>query len=180
MSERTNAPGFTLIEMIGVILILGLLGMTFSLSLQYGVQEYVAAREATALSQKARLALTRMQVELVEMQDVRTSGGGTVNGSSLAFLDRDGVAMSFELTGNAVTLNGQDILVDGLGTYGAGEALFTYQNAAGTPWTSANSFDSLYKITILLKMAVDAGGSFDFTLTLSPRKSAPPNAPPLQ
>ncbi|MFP3983833.1 MAG: type II secretion system protein [Desulfurivibrionaceae bacterium] len=61
--------GFTLIEIIASLILIGVLAVMAGSALVSTVQAYLLARESTALSQKAQLALTRVNKELILCYD---------------------------------------------------------------------------------------------------------------
>ncbi|MFO8090497.1 MAG: prepilin-type N-terminal cleavage/methylation domain-containing protein [Desulfatiglandaceae bacterium] len=57
--------GFTLIEIIAVLLLLGILGVMAAFGVATGVKGYLAAAENAAMSQKAQLAMNRLSREIL-------------------------------------------------------------------------------------------------------------------
>jgi len=173
--------GFTLIEVIVVMVLMGIVGATFVLCLTYGFREYVQAADSVALSQKARLALTKMYAELAEAQGLDTSNTGNIDEDGFYFVDHDGATASLARVGTTIVMNGTYVLVDGLAAYGNDEALFTYSDPDGNTWTPSDGFDDLYEISITLNMEGPADtGTVAFTNTVNPRRSIIPNAPKLE
>ncbi|WP_461208251.1 prepilin-type N-terminal cleavage/methylation domain-containing protein [Desulfocurvus sp. DL9XJH121] len=184
MRRRRNAkgfaPGFTLLEMIAVIVLLGIVSAAFADSLVYGVRNYLSARDATALAQKARLALTRMYVELAEIQGLDPSHSGSIGESAFYYLDHDGQSGSLVLADGEIRMNGQP-LVDNVADYGSSE-LFTYLDENDNSWSTSDGFDALYRITVELRLtsAIDSGEASVFTFTVTPRRTTTPDAPKLE
>lgn len=177
-TQRTpKAKGFTLLEMIVSIGLLGLVGMAFVMCLVYATQSYVTARDATALTQKAHLALTRMYVELAEIQGIDSGHAGSIDDSAFYFSDHNGQASSLVLNNGEILLGG-NTLVDGLASYSGGQALFTYVDENGSTWTTADGFDDLFEIQVQLRMqGLDGSGTSSFNMTVNPRKTTKPSAP---
>jgi len=65
--------GFTLIEMIAVFLIMGIIATVAGMAIVTGVKGYLFAKDNLSISQKAQMAMTRMNRELMELFDVSTA-----------------------------------------------------------------------------------------------------------
>ena len=74
---RKNQSGFTLIEAIAVLVIVGILAVGLSMGLVKGVQDYIFASEATQLSQKAQVALARIDKELIDVTAIYSTTSST-------------------------------------------------------------------------------------------------------
>jgi prepilin-type N-terminal cleavage/methylation domain-containing protein len=68
--EKTHATGFTLVEVIASLLIVGILGSIAGMGIVTGLRGYMQAKENGHLAQKAQIALTRINRELMELTDV--------------------------------------------------------------------------------------------------------------
>lgn len=178
--KRTLRPGFTLLEMIAALVITGIVATAFFSALIYGVQQYIQSYQTAALSQKARLALTRMHVELLEISDIDSANAGNIDDENFFYIDRNGNSGSLSLSGSNLVMNGQFTLVDGVAALDNGQALFTYRNGAGGAWTSGDGFDDLFEIAITLRLETLNSSTLDFTHTVNPRNSLNANAPKLE
>ena len=67
---KTHATGFTLVEVIASLLIVGILGAIAGMGIVTGLRGYMQAKENGHLAQKAQIALTRINRELMELTDV--------------------------------------------------------------------------------------------------------------
>ena len=66
MRKENRQKGFTLIEMIAVLIILGILAAFAGLGIVAAVQGYVFSKDNAAISEKAQLAISRINRELLE------------------------------------------------------------------------------------------------------------------
>ena len=172
--------GFTLLELIVVMVLMGIIGATFVNSLVYGIEQYEASRRIAGITQKARTALTRMHMELTEMQGLDASQAANIDDSHFYYVDHDGNQASFVLSSGKVTMNGSYTLVDDLASYGSGQKLFAYEDASGGTWQPSDGFDDLREVDITLLMKTIAGGPRQFTHSVNPRKTTVPNAPRME
>lgn len=178
--RTSRAKGFTLLELVVSISLFALVGTAFVMCLAYAIQNYLTARETTELTQKAHLALTRMYVELAEIQGIDPANSGKIDSTEFYFIDHNGEAGSLILQGREIRLNG-NTLVDGLALYSTGQNLFTYQDENDNNWTTGDGFDELYGIGILLRMqGLESGDVSSFNFTVNPRKTTTPDAPKME
>lgn len=178
--QNRHAAGFTLIELVATMVLTAMVGTAFAMALAYGVNQYAESSRTATLTQKARLALTRMFIELVEIQGVDGAQQGNIDDNAFYYIDHDGNAGSLAKSGTTLVMNGQFTLVDGVGSYSGSQKLFTYLDADGNAWTPSDGFDDLFEIAILLKLSTPDGGDISFTHSVNPRKSTIPNAPKME
>lgn len=76
MRKKNRQKGFTLIEVIAVLLIVGILAAFAGIGIVSAVQGYIFSKNNVAISEKAMLAIARINRELLECQDC--SGSGTM------------------------------------------------------------------------------------------------------
>jgi len=175
--RTTPARGFTLLELILSLAILAALGVLALSSLSVGAKGFMSSRADVETSQRARLALTRMTIDLRGLTSLTTAQDAT-----LTFKDKDGTTTTLTRVGNTITLNG-NTLIENLATYPTGSKLFTYHRADGvTAWTTSNDLSLLYEIVITLRLtrAFDPVGSaitHEFTASLNPRNTGAANSP---
>ena len=105
--------GFTLIELIVVIVVLGTIASMGAVVLRDGMLGYLRGREITSADWQGRLALERMTREL---RDVAPSLGGTVNiantscnSSTFAFSDIEAAPISYTQSTTTLLRNGQPL-----------------------------------------------------------------------
>jgi len=70
MKRPSRPTGFTLIEMIVVLLLLGIVGVILSNVIVSSVQNYIFARNSDQISQKTQMAMARIVGELTNATDV--------------------------------------------------------------------------------------------------------------
>ncbi|MFH7320807.1 type II secretion system protein [Desulfurivibrio sp. D14AmB] len=103
--------GFTLIEVIAVLVLLGLLFAMAGGGIAAGARGYLLARENSVLSQKAQLALSRMAREFQDCFDCVGPEGAVALPFSYTNIRRDTPANVLAFSGGTITLDG-NILVD--------------------------------------------------------------------
>ena len=72
-----HQAGFTLIEVVASLLIVGILGAIAGMGLVTGLRGYMQAKENGHLAQKAQIAMARIKRELMEITDVIKVSNGT-------------------------------------------------------------------------------------------------------
>ena len=78
MQTRSTQHGFTLVEMIVSLVILGVVAMVGTLGMAEVMRSYVMTSDHSSMSQKTQVALARMYLELQHLAEVTASGDTTI------------------------------------------------------------------------------------------------------
>jgi len=130
--------GFSLIEMILVLVLLGVMGVGAGFGISTVVNGFLFSRDSVATAAKGQLALLRLSREFRVITAVTNA---SVSSIQFTALHGDGVTQSYTVTqnGNTITVNdgvNNDILVDQVNSLTL--AYYdTYNGAAQTTWSSA-------------------------------------------
>jgi prepilin-type N-terminal cleavage/methylation domain-containing protein len=154
-TKRNNRRGFTLIEIIVAMTIMGLLVLLGSYGLQSAVDGYNLARDNAHLSQKAQAALDRLTIELSNI---------TFNGALGRYNITSGTSSSLSYTANfggadenhTIAQTGTQVQLDNIpltDLVATGNGLqFTYMNSSGTAVGGGATDPALRLIGISLTM----------------------------
>jgi prepilin-type N-terminal cleavage/methylation domain-containing protein len=120
--------GYTLVEMVSVIAILSIIGMSSSYVVVESMKVYARTAPGLDASYQAHLACERMKRDIRDL-------GGTASitvfvADALAFDDSSANTISYSLSGGDLTRNG-DLLARGVTGL-----TFTYRKSDGTPATT--------------------------------------------
>jgi prepilin-type N-terminal cleavage/methylation domain-containing protein len=186
--KLNRESGFTLIEMIAALIILGIMAIALSSAIMYGVQNLIFARDATQISQKAQLALARINRELVDLTSVNAVG---TNSNSIQYTLSTGGEFRIRFNNSQILLAGinpvvtEQVLLGGIDAANGGNIFLTYTNFSGTVWTAANPINQLARINIIIVINLAGTGQLhqnqllNFTTTVNPRRNGIQNAPSL-
>lgn len=161
IKNTIGTKGFTLIEIIVTLLIVGIISAVAGLWIVRTVDGFVFARQNAETLQKGQMALTRLIREFNMMGAVSSSTAASVSFTS--YRGGNQTNSTIALAGSAVTLDG-DVLVDSVSGFEMGY-YDTYNGTKNTTWTSGSS--SLIDIKLTLNGA--GGTPMDFTARVSPR-----------
>ena len=174
--------GFTLIEIIVTLIIVGIIATIAGMGIVSGIKGYMFAKGNAALTQKSQMAMARITRELMELVDVTTAqpsrvtysrfdfGNGTIVSQTI-YLDNAGAVKI--VSGSTPT--GGDIIVDDVGSF-----TLTYYKGTNT-WQPADDIQLLSAVNIIIGLASPGGGSdLPFSTTVTPRnnKNAGGTPPP--
>jgi prepilin-type N-terminal cleavage/methylation domain-containing protein len=186
-----NECGFTLIEIIAVLVILAIMAVGLSNLIIYGVRNFIFARDADQISQKAELALARIKQELVDITPDPSNPSANpislASSTQVSYRSSSGNTYTLQISGNQVTLaktNNPAIaaqtLIDGLAANNGGSTFLTYLLADGTTaWTTANTLNQLAQIRVVIVLSFQQTGQLTFQTTINPRGNTVLNAPSL-
>jgi len=110
-----SQKGFTLIEIVVTLVLVGILAALGGFGIVQAVKGYIAVKENSAITQKAQLAMSRINREIVEMIRITSPGANatvlplaTPTGEKIIGLDNGAIKMAF----GGAALSGGDILID--------------------------------------------------------------------
>ncbi|WP_321493419.1 prepilin-type N-terminal cleavage/methylation domain-containing protein [uncultured Desulfobacter sp.] len=168
-----NEKGFTLIEIIATLVIMGFITMTAGMGIVHAVQAYVFAKQNAAIAQKTAFAFSRMTVELMNCTQITAATSSQVVFFTTAG-NVDGVQRTISVNTNAVTLN-SFLLIDNIA---AGSSL-SYRKFDNTAWTTSNDFSDLAAIDVVLvvKRSGTSAEQYSFNTSITMRNNSVPNAP---
>lgn len=138
--------GFTLLEMIVVMILVGILSAVAGLGIVQAVQGMLFTKMNAATVQKGQIAMTKLGKELNNISAVAAA-----NATSITFTSyKEGVSGSHTVlsSGNTLTFDG-DILTDQV----SGFTLGYYDSYDGTPQSAWQSSRRIIQITLQLRGA---------------------------
>ena len=128
---RPRPAGYTLVEMIMVIVILVILGSVASFVIVEATRVYARTAPATDAAWQAQTAMERMRREIRSIRTTSAADIPAFTTTSLSFIDTDGNAVTFALSGSELQRNG-DVLAEGVSSLA-----FTYLKSDGTAASAA-------------------------------------------
>lgn len=100
--DKKNSKGFTLIEIIITIVIVGIISGIAAVIIAQGVRSYTDEQGRSDMRYRAELALERMSREIRMIRSASAADIPTMTGSTLRYTDINGAAMGFRLNGGAI------------------------------------------------------------------------------
>jgi prepilin-type N-terminal cleavage/methylation domain-containing protein len=177
---KKNA-GFTLIEVIAVLVLVGIISAVAGMGIVRGVEGYLFAQSNTETTQKAQLALARMTRELMELSTIDATSSGTAIIFSTPSGDK-----TIALAGSTITLDG-DVLTDSVKSADGFTVSYCESGSVLSctvppdPPSAAVIADPklLARIDIILRLIRPdvAIGYLEFTTSVVPRQTRVQNAP---
>ena len=156
-------PGFSLVELIVVIVVLGIVASMGAIVVRDGMLGYLRGREISGADWQGRLALERITREL---RDIAPSSGGNVNiantscgNSSFTFSDVNAVPISYTQSANTLLRNGQPLADDVSGLR------FYCLQSDGRTYTTTPS--AVYYVTVSMVVST-ANTSASYRSTVKP------------
>ena len=170
-----SKAGFTLIEIMVSLVLVGLIASIAGTSVLTATRSYVFARENNAITQKAQLALNRLNREIIELSDIRDASSTCLVYESpdgrRAVALVDGTIRLFTDYGSTVCpTTGGDVLVDGVQAF----SIYYNPNPGGTAslWGVGQDIRNLFAVNIQFALArPGTGGVVPFYTTVSPRNN---------
>jgi prepilin-type N-terminal cleavage/methylation domain-containing protein len=177
--RHRSQSGFTLIEMIASLALLGLLAAIFGLGLVAAVESYDFSRSNSQIAQKGQMAMTRMIRELTTLTRVVRIHDDQIiyermddNGTSIwgIFFDSSTqqVLLAENIPESTTTAQG-DVLVDGVDDWSL--QCFIGSESQALP-IDANSLLSTMQITLKLDRPDSAERTQDFTTLIHLRNNS--------
>lgn len=148
-----KARGFTLIELIIVILLMGIIMAVASKMLSQGLTGYLTSKNLIEAEWQGQIGLERMARDI---HLIRSLGDiSTASASQLIYTDTSGTSITFQLSGTTLMRNSQ-VLADGVQSL-----IFSYFNKNGA---STSTLSDIRYITISLNVTQN---NTNITLTTS-------------
>ncbi len=123
MNKRSSQQGFTLIELIIVIVLLAIIAKMASQMLGQGLNAFLMGQNVMNTNWQGQIALERLSRDLAL---VRSASDVSVNSATeFSFINVNGVAIDYKLSGTTLLLNSQ-VLADGVSNLS-----FTYYDQNG-------------------------------------------------
>jgi prepilin-type N-terminal cleavage/methylation domain-containing protein len=158
--------GFTLVEVIAVLVLVSLLAVIAGMGIIRGIEGYLFARENAVMAQKAQFAMARIRLEMNEIMSVENASV-----TSIEFTTPDGarkIGLDIEavrLVEDDVALTDGDILIDNVNVFS-----LIYMKNDGTVWTTSDDIMELSEIRIdlVLNHKTSQTGTVSFFTTVNP------------
>ena len=130
--EDRHAAGFTLVEVILALVLVGIVAVMTGLLMQQGVLTYLAQENEANLAGQGRLGIERIAREVRSIRSNTASDLPTMTAGTLSFVDLGGNAITYSASGGTATRNGVVLTSATTSTLG-----FSYFKQDGTTATSA-------------------------------------------
>jgi len=168
-----NKAGFTLIEIMVSLVLVGLIATISGTAVITATRSYLFAKENDAITQKAQLALGRLNREFIELSEIKDANGTCVvyespNGRRAVAKVGSAVHFFSDYAPTTCPSTGGDILVNEVQTFS-----IMYNPSSGVSlWSMGQDIRNLFAVSVQIVLArPDTGGSVPFYTTVSPRNN---------
>ena len=124
-----TGPGYTLVEMVTVVIILSIVGLVSTYAIIEGAKVYARTAPSMDASYQVRLAIERLRRDIHDMKD--TVSITTFTATALTFDDSSSNTLAYSLSAGDLQRNG-DLLAQGVTSL-----TFTYWKSDGTTAAAA-------------------------------------------
>ena len=179
-----SKAGFTLIEIMVSLVLVGLIASIAGTAVVMGTRGYLFARENDAITQKAQLALGRLNREFIELSNVKAVNdsqpyliyevpsrvAGVLAERRAVAKVGNAVQMFFNVPGTDLSGLTGDTLIDGVQSF----SIRYNPNPGSTAslWSMGQGIRNLFAVNVQLVLArPDTGGTVSFYSTVSPRNN---------
>jgi prepilin-type N-terminal cleavage/methylation domain-containing protein len=143
MSKIENKKnGFTLIEVIVSLVLLGIIGTMVGMGIVNIAKSYITSSKNLDMAQKGTLVLSRLVKELSEAKSITAA---TATASSITYTRVDNVTNTISVTAPNLLLNNADILTDQVSSF-----TLTYYNTYNSPASAFNASTTIIGINLVL------------------------------
>lgn len=149
--------GFTLIEVVIVIVLSGIIAAVASKMLAQGFSAYLAGKNITDADWQGRVAVERMTRDLRAIPSI--SSISAANATQLTYTDSDGNTVNYQLSGSTLTLNDQ-ALANGVNSF-----TFSYFDSNGA---STETLSTIRYIRIAMNIT-QTDNNYSLTTAVYPR-----------
>jgi type II secretory pathway pseudopilin PulG len=150
MMTRIKQKGWTLIELVIVIVLTGFLGIGAVEMLRFGAESQILTQKAQTAAWDGEIAISRMTDDLHTIKSPTSIS--TAATSSLVFTNYNGTSVTYSLSGGQLLRNSHALASN------VSSLFFTYYNASGS--TTSTIADIRY---IGVNFTVNDGVTYDFT-----------------
>jgi prepilin-type N-terminal cleavage/methylation domain-containing protein len=183
--ELKNQAGFTLIEVIASLVLLGIMGAVAGMAIVKGVDGYVFTRANATLAEKAPLAITRLRLEFQNLTDVTNATSSSIIYSVRPGYDSSPFSRGIARVGDEIKIvngsslpdeNTGSVLIDQVNSF----TLEYYKDSTGSnSWTVSDSVLDLYavKVELILNRIDVSGGTLTFSTIINTRRNGRYNGP---
>lgn len=170
-----NSHGFTLIEIIVTLLLVGILAAAASFGIVGVARGFAAAKENARMAQTAQVALLRMTRELMTLESIDAASA-----SGITLTKTNASQVAIELVDTQILLDDDDDAADGEVLIDKVDSLtLVYTKYDDSSWTQgSDDIETLARIDIELALSRDdLDDPITFTTSINPRNNGTQNAP---
>lgn len=174
--------GFTLVEAIVSMALVGIVAAGFGMALVIGVEGFRFTQDSAMIAQKSQVAMARLTRECLGITAISTA-----TSTDMRYTAIDGDAYRIARSGGSITLertSGSVVTAKALignvaASYG-GDDFLRYLQANGTAWVVADGLDALDRIEVVIKIEGYINTkTLIFKTAINPRENSLRNAPVL-
>lgn len=137
--------GFTLIEIIVSLVLMGIVGLFIGQAIYQVVQSYIFAKSNIEMTEKTQLALTRMTLELQYANSIQSATEKEIKYTTTKDSSVGEIIHSLQISSDKILLDNH-ILIDQI----TRSTNFTYQNQNSEPWHTGENTNKLALIDITI------------------------------
>lgn len=177
-----KAKGFTLIETVAVLLIVGVIAAVAGVGIVSGVRGFVQAREASTMAMEAQLALDRITREVLELVDVPADSTATrlvvrnVGAGGAGQFDRsieyvanvEGNRGEIRIANGAQGAQNGDTLIDNVTAF---SLTYWQEDASSATWSAGTDPRLLSGVDVTFTLTAPGGTARTFSNRIVPRNN---------